>query len=236
MLSLCALMALWMALHFAPGEPLRRQWAPIGLGLLMFALGRHRLRSVRDASGAAPPSPGLPDLFYLRSIRWSPSASLSGPRVPAAGRLGPLVASRWHRRAAARGGQGAVRRLAAEASCRDPAKPPRACCSRRPMSCSSSCPRSSSCSSRRACVAPASPRLGSQSRSGESCSRSPTCGSCTSSGRGPTGWSASRRRLDGRRRAHRHRRFAGRRRQSSGRESAAGANARRRPSPATPTA
>jgi hypothetical protein len=63
-LSLCALMVFWMALHFAQGEPLRRQWVPIGLGLLVFALGDVVYGAYEIANGAAPPSPGLADLLY----------------------------------------------------------------------------------------------------------------------------------------------------------------------------
>ena len=95
-LSLCALMVFWMALHFAPGEPLRRQWVPIGLGLLVFALGDIVYGAYEIANGVAPPSPGLADLLYalfyplvavgiIRAVggdtggwsdwgRWSPSA------------------------------------------------------------------------------------------------------------------------------------------------------------------
>ena len=63
-LCLCALMVLWMAFHFAPGEPLRRQWVPIGIGLLMFALGDLVYAANEMSAGGRPHSPGLPDALY----------------------------------------------------------------------------------------------------------------------------------------------------------------------------
>ncbi len=63
-LALSALMVFWTARHFAPGEPLRRQWMPIGAGLLAFALGDLLYAAVELASGAPPASPGLVELLY----------------------------------------------------------------------------------------------------------------------------------------------------------------------------
>ncbi len=63
-LCACALMVFWTASQFAPGEPLRRQWMPIGAGLLLFALGDVIYGAYEIALGSAPASPGLPDLLY----------------------------------------------------------------------------------------------------------------------------------------------------------------------------
>ncbi len=92
-LCLCALMIFWMASHFAPGEPLRMQWVPIGLGLLVFALGDVVYGAYEMSTGSAPTSPGLADLLYalfyplvaLGIFR----AALGYRRLV---RLGPLVA------------------------------------------------------------------------------------------------------------------------------------------------
>jgi hypothetical protein len=92
-LCICSLMVFWMASHFAPGEPLRSQWVPIGVGLLVFALGDLVYGAWEMSTGAPPPSPGLADLLYalfyplvaLGILR----AALGYRRLV---RLGPLLA------------------------------------------------------------------------------------------------------------------------------------------------
>lgn len=56
---------LWAALSFNPGEPIRRQWIPIGLGVLAFAAGDLVWTYLEAYRGIEVPYPGLPDLFYL---------------------------------------------------------------------------------------------------------------------------------------------------------------------------
>lgn len=56
---------LWVALSFAPGEPVRRQWLLVGLGMAAFALGDAAWTYYEVIQGVEPPYPGAPDLLYL---------------------------------------------------------------------------------------------------------------------------------------------------------------------------
>lgn len=60
-----AFFVLWVARSFRPGEPVRRQWLAIGLGMLSFAVGDAIWTYMEVIQGIEPPYPGLPDLFYL---------------------------------------------------------------------------------------------------------------------------------------------------------------------------
>lgn len=52
------------ALSFGKGEALRAQWLPIGIGVLLYAMGDTVWTYIEVIQGAEPPFPGLPDVFY----------------------------------------------------------------------------------------------------------------------------------------------------------------------------
>lgn len=56
---------LWVAASFSPGEPVRRQWLLVGLGMLAFASGDAVWTYYEVLLRVDPPYPGAPDLFYL---------------------------------------------------------------------------------------------------------------------------------------------------------------------------
>jgi hypothetical protein len=60
-----AAVVLWVALSLSPGEPLRRQWLPIGLGMLSFAIGDLVWTYLEAFRGLEVPFPGPPDVFYM---------------------------------------------------------------------------------------------------------------------------------------------------------------------------
>lgn len=64
-IAVSAVFVLRVAFSFGPEESLRRQWVPIGIGMLMFALGDLVWTYLEAYRGLEVPYPGLPDLFYV---------------------------------------------------------------------------------------------------------------------------------------------------------------------------
>ena len=168
-----------------PGEPIRRQWVPIGLGLLVFALGDVVYGAYELATGAAPASFGLPDLFYAA---FYPLVALGIVERHS----GTADSSALVRGLAAAGAIGAAfmavagipfLRLAAEAFAADATNAAMRLLFPAADVVFVIVPRFSCCWSLRRCAAHALPSRGSRWPSAASSSRPPTSASCTSRGR-----------------------------------------------------
>jgi len=60
-----AFVVIQTALQFGKGEPLRRQWLAIGIGVLVYALGDVLWTYVEVVQQVEVPYPGVPDIMYV---------------------------------------------------------------------------------------------------------------------------------------------------------------------------
>ncbi len=60
-----AVVTIRTAMRFGKGEPLRRQWLAIGLGIMLYTLGDVVWTYIELVQRAEVPYPGLPDIMYV---------------------------------------------------------------------------------------------------------------------------------------------------------------------------